>query len=267
MPSAAVVRPWVEQATPGLIVLAAVSAATVLAHLPFFAGVGFPLFILFIGLIGREYGFRYALVATVLSAGVIDYYFLAPIHSLQIDSDVDLRGLCVFALIAVAICWLVARETSGASGVERERLLYPLPFAQKLERSAQCLDALLANTKRVAAFTLDAGGRITQWSLGAEEYTGVSTQAVVGKTLAAVYLPTADAQQVVARLDAAVRDEERAEVSLAVRRADRTCPIIRAHVFPLWQAAALSVFLGSPEVEDMGAVELGGYLILLNPDV
>ncbi len=265
MPSAEIIRPWVEKATPGLIVLAAVTAATGLAHLPLFTGVGFPVFILFIGLIGREYGFRYALASTVLSAGMIDYYFLPPIYSLQIDSDAALRGLCVFVLIAITIGWLIAPGTS-ASDVERRRLLYPLPFAQKLERNAQCLETLLASS-RVAAFTLDTDGRITQWSLGAEEYTGVSTQVVLGKTLADVSPPMADAQQGVALLHAAVRDEESAELPLALRRADRTCPTIRARVFPLWQAAALSVSLGSTEVAAGGSVELGGYLILLNPDV
>jgi hypothetical protein len=237
-----------------LAVTAALALSTALAHVPLFERMRFCVFLFTVCLIARGCGFGYALATAALGAAVLDYYFIVPKYSLAIGSALDAGRLGVFLLLAVAVARLAAPATTPV--VAPPRPLYPLPFAQGLERAAQCLDALFGIDGGVAAFAVDARGRVTHWSAGAVARTGRAAAEVIGQSLEQIVRLSAGADPL-----RGAQNEPGAVVALVLRRAGQPDAEARARVFPLWQVAVAAVSGGS---EAEVPVELGGYLILLN---
>src|SRR5207302_3806561 len=68
-------------------------------------------------------GFRPALFATVLSAVLIDYYFIAPLHSFPI-SRADLSSLAFFGVVATTMTYAIAHlQTARQEAVTTQQRL------------------------------------------------------------------------------------------------------------------------------------------------
>lgn len=77
-----------------------------------------PLFLLCVVVVARRWGFRPALVATVASTALLDFFFLLPVHTLVIASANAAVDLALFALAAV----LVSRWTTSIDEARREAI-------------------------------------------------------------------------------------------------------------------------------------------------
>src|SRR5678816_2983965 len=87
-------------------------------------------------------GFRPSLLATAFSAIVVDYYFIVPVHSLEISVDNIVRT-CVFVLVALLISWIDSARKRAIE--ERDQMLTREQEARRLaEKANRAKDEFLA---------------------------------------------------------------------------------------------------------------------------
>jgi K+-sensing histidine kinase KdpD len=96
-------------------------------------------------------GFRPSLLATALAALVVDYYFIVPVHSLEISVDNIVRT-CVFVFVALLISWIdstrkraieecdqmLIREKEARGVAEKANWFISFVFGMKLVRVLTC---------------------------------------------------------------------------------------------------------------------------------
>jgi PAS domain S-box-containing protein len=111
------------------------------------------------------------LVAAILSALAIDYFFLSPINALSL-AFTDILLLSVFLLVALLISSLNASryraETSLRQSEERFRLL-------------------VEGVKDYAIFMLDTTGHVMSWNAGAERLIGFRAKEILGQHFSRFY--------------------------------------------------------------------------------
>ena len=78
-------------------------------------------------------GFRPSLFATALASVVVDYFFIVPVHSLEISVDNVVRG-CVFVLVALLISWIDSARKKAIE--ERDQMLVRAQEARKVAETA-----------------------------------------------------------------------------------------------------------------------------------
>lgn len=78
-------------------------------------------------------GFRPSLLATALSAIVVDYFFILPVHSLEVSVDNTVRA-CVFVLVALLISWIDHGRKQAIE--ERDQMLVRAHEARKAAEAA-----------------------------------------------------------------------------------------------------------------------------------
>ena len=78
-------------------------------------------------------GFRPSLLATALAAIVVDYFFIVPVHSLEISVDNTVRA-CVFVLVALLISWIDHGRKQAIE--ERDQMLVRANEARKAAEAA-----------------------------------------------------------------------------------------------------------------------------------
>lgn len=106
-------------------------------------------------------GFWTGLLATVLTAAVVDYFFIAPYYRLLVTSS-DVPRAVYFILSFALICWLIDRRQFKAEG--------------EIDRQAKALE--LAND---AIFILDVGDKIEFWNRGAGRLYGWTPAEALGQ--------------------------------------------------------------------------------------
>ncbi len=78
-------------------------------------------------------GFRPSLLATALAAIVVDYFFIVPVHSLEVSVDNTVRA-CVFVLVALLISWIDHGRKQAIE--ERDQMLVSAHEARKAAEAA-----------------------------------------------------------------------------------------------------------------------------------
>lgn len=110
---------------------------------------------------GRIYGAGCGSLASLC----VNYFFLAPIGSLQVDKELQPSSLA-FLLGALAAGWI-----SGEWRRSRNRL----------RESREQFRLLLGGVKDHAIFLLDADGRVATWNSGAQRIKGYQEAEILGK--------------------------------------------------------------------------------------
>jgi PAS domain S-box-containing protein len=169
------------------IALAAVAAAALLRQsLQHFCGHELPPFILFypaVMLVALFGGFRPGVLATLLSALIVDYTILEPRGSLTIASAADAIALSVFIGMGLFMCIVADRYRASQHRIanfkrelalrdEQEKLLQA---SQAIKRQAEMLRL---SFDAIVSWQLD--GTIESWNRGAEQLYGYSEGEALG---------------------------------------------------------------------------------------
>jgi PAS domain S-box-containing protein len=139
-----------------------------------FRDVEVPLFLFAVALSAWYGGTGAAAVALLLSCVGFDYFFVQPIHSLDVSSS-DLPYFIVFAMFASLVTWF--------SAVRRrvERDLRQARDELKIEVAERTQQASLLNLTHDTIFVRDMTDVITYWNRGAQELFGWTAEQALGK--------------------------------------------------------------------------------------
>ena len=133
-------------------------------------------------------GFGPGLVATGLAAAVIDYFFLAPIGSLWIDSLAQVTPLGMFIAEATLITYLTRRARWATERVEDALRRVRTELGRREQAEAALRDAqprMIAILESItdAFYALDAEGRFTYVNREAERLLGAPKEGLLGRSL------------------------------------------------------------------------------------
>jgi PAS domain-containing protein len=160
-------------------------------------------------------------LACVLSALTLAFFFLPPLYSLHVDDAMDVRRLGIFVVAALAIIWLGPRKRpprleDPSASEDSVRAL------ESVRRAQAELTALMASLDDRAVFRLDERGRITGWGQGAEQVTRLRGEDVLGRHLSCLY-PTETRPEGVAAKDLqTAATEERMRGERWIMRGDQS---------------------------------------------
>jgi PAS domain S-box-containing protein len=161
----ALLAPFTVQDTPFLLVLVSVMVAA------WYGGLG-P-----------------GLVATALSAPLVDYLFLTPVNSFS-GLSLESTPLVLFAVEGVSITLLVVALHSARRRAE-EHARHVQRREAELRRSEERFRLLVDGVKDYAIFMLDPEGRVATWNEGAERIEGYEEEDVLGRHFS-IFYPEAD---------------------------------------------------------------------------
>ncbi|WP_088889672.1 PAS domain S-box protein [Leptolyngbya ohadii] len=137
-------------------------------------------------------GLKSGLVATVLTTGLSEYFFLTTIFSLR-ASPANLGRTLYYVLVAVLICVLNARVRSAqqraelnAIEVERNQVLL-LQNQKRLRESEERVRLLVEGVRDYAIFALDPEGRFVSWNAGAERILGYPETEILGRSFSCIF--------------------------------------------------------------------------------
>ena len=126
---------FLKTAVPYIVAVSCVAAALLLTHLLWRWIEPHPtsLFLAAITVSAWYAGFTPSLFATAIAAVVVDYFFISPVHSLELSVDNVVRA-CVFVLVALLISWIDSARKQAIE--ERDRMLAREREARKLAETA-----------------------------------------------------------------------------------------------------------------------------------
>ena len=124
-------------------------------------------------------GGRAGLLAALLSALALAYFFLPPIHSLRVDPP-NLVPLLLFVLSAAIVSWLSARMHRMLIQLQRAR--NELEVRVQKRTAALQEQAALLDLTHDTVFARDMNDVITYWNRGARELYGWDKSEIIGRT-------------------------------------------------------------------------------------
>jgi PAS domain S-box-containing protein len=164
-------RRWQLQSYGLALLTVAIALLLTMLLSPLLARTPTPLFFAAVMLSSWYGGTKPGLLATILSALCINYFFQAPTYALSFGFP-ELLLTSVFTLVSLMISWLNAArkkaETSLRSSEERFRLL-------------------IDGVKDYAILMLDPSGNIASWNAGAERLKGYREKEIVGSHFSRFY--------------------------------------------------------------------------------
>jgi PAS domain S-box-containing protein len=160
----------------GLAVLAAAAAlgfALLMSHLHF-GGMQVPLFLFATAITSWYADTGAAALALVLSCVSFDFFFVEPLHTLNVTSA-DLPYFISFAAFAILVSWFAAVRRRV------ERHLVQSRDELKNEVAERTQQASLLNLTHDSIFVRDMDDIITYWNRGSEELYGWTAEQAIGK--------------------------------------------------------------------------------------
>ena len=154
-------------------VLVALGAALFLERYHF-RDVEVPLFLFAVAIASWYAGTGAAVLALLLSCVGFDYFFVTPIHTLDITPS-DLPYFLVFTSFASLVSWFsaVRRRVEGELRQARDKL--------EMEVAERTQQASLLNLTHDTIFVRDMNDVITYWNRGAQELYGWTEEEALGK--------------------------------------------------------------------------------------
>ncbi len=143
--------------------------------------------VMLVALLGGQWA---GLIATALSALVVDYWILPPVGQLAIETPADAIGLALFSLMGVfmsVVAERYSRSRERAAVVEKELALQKSKAA--LAESEERFRLLVKGTKDHAIFMLDPDGRVVTWNSGAQSIKGYTESEIIGRHMSCFYVP------------------------------------------------------------------------------
>ena len=139
-----------------------------------FRDVEVPLFLFAVALAAWYGGTGAAVLALLLSCVSFDYFFVEPLHTLDISRS-DLPYFIVFASFALLVTWFstVRRRVEGELRQARDDL--------EIEVAERTQQASLLNLTHDTIFVRDMSDVITYWNRGAQELYGWTAEEAIGK--------------------------------------------------------------------------------------
>ncbi|MCI0352971.1 MAG: PAS domain S-box protein, partial [Acidobacteriales bacterium] len=132
-------------------------------------------------------GLTSGLLATLLSAVLVRYFFIEPTNSFALNGE-DLAQLLIFCfeggLISIVSYRLHRAYYRAMQDVARHERT-----EQSLRESEEHIRLLIEGVKEYAIFMLDPNGIIKSWNTGAERAKGYTASEIIGKPLAILYTP------------------------------------------------------------------------------
>lgn len=156
-----------------LCVSVALGGALLLERFPF-RDVEVPLFLFAVAVAAWYGGAGPAVLALLLSCVSFDYFFIEPLHTLEISGS-DLPYFIVFASFASLVTWFstVRRRVEGELRQARDDL--------EIEVAERTQQAGLLNLTHDTIFVRDMSDVITYWNRGAQELYGWTAEEAIGK--------------------------------------------------------------------------------------
>jgi two-component system sensor kinase FixL len=133
------------------------------------------------------------MLATILLALDLDYSFMPPYHSLQLDFQ-SLLHLLAFCTVSMGISSLQGRRHKAEESLRAARDQLEARVGDRtaeLLRSREQFRLLVNGFRDQAFFMLDHAGNVAGWNNGAERLLGYSDAEIVGRPLASIW-PDAD---------------------------------------------------------------------------
>ncbi|MBD2041613.1 PAS domain S-box protein [Microcoleus sp. FACHB-672] len=131
-----------------------------------------PLFFGAVALSSWYGGFPCGLLATILSALSLQYFFVEPIYSFQGAALQDILLLGIFIMVALLISSLNAAR---------------LKAEKRLKVSEEGFRLLVQSVKDYAIFRLDPQGYVVTWNEGAERIKGYQAKEIIGEHFSRFY--------------------------------------------------------------------------------
>jgi len=133
-------------------------------------------------------GFQAGVFATLLSALVVDYFFLEPIHIFFKNNFHQFIRLGIFTLEGLTLTFLIHRVTTSQDRLAHANIRQQ-HIQTTLDKSEARFRHLIEEVSEYAIFGLDAQGYIETWNLGAERIKGYKAQEIIGKHFSVFYTP------------------------------------------------------------------------------
>jgi PAS domain S-box-containing protein len=156
-----------------LFVSVALGGALLLEHFHF-RDAGIPLFLFAVAIVAWYGGAGPAVLALLLSCISFDYFFVAPLYTLDVSLS-DLPYFIVFASFASLVTWFSAVRRR----VERE--LRQARDDLEIEVAERTQQASLLNLTHDTIFVRDMSDLITYWNRGAQELYGWTAEEAISK--------------------------------------------------------------------------------------
>ena len=125
------------------------------------------------------------LLATVLAALAVDYFFLAPRGSFTMPG-LQAVPLGLFVLQGLTITLLIAALRSSRERAEASALA-SRSHHEDLRRSEERFRLLVGSVKEYAIFLLDGQGRVATWNEGAQRIKGYEAGEIIGEHFSVFY--------------------------------------------------------------------------------
>jgi PAS domain S-box-containing protein len=133
-----------------------------------------PLFLFAVAISAWYGGVGAAVLALVLSCLTFDYFFVEPIHSVDVSST-DLPYFIIFAMFATLVTWFSTVRRRAEEGLRQARDELQIEVAERTQQAS------LLNLTHDTIFVRDANDIITYWNRGAHELYGWTAEEAIGK--------------------------------------------------------------------------------------
>jgi PAS domain S-box-containing protein len=133
-----------------------------------------PLFLFAVAVSAWYGGVGPAVLALLLSCLTFDYFFVEPVHSIDVSST-DLPYFTIFAMFATLVTWFSTIRRRAEEGLRQARDELQIEVAERTQQAS------LLNLTHDTIFVRDPNDVITYWNRGAHELYGWTAEEAIGK--------------------------------------------------------------------------------------
>ena len=135
------------------------------------------------------------LLSTILSAALVDYFFIPPLHQFSIRDPADVLGMGIFLLSCVMINGTVEAMHRAQARARRAEIATGVEAARVQEAGAKALLGAIVETSNDAIVSKDLNGTIRSWNATAERILGYRADEIIGKPISLLLPPERVAEE------------------------------------------------------------------------